>query len=169
MRDRAALEIARVLRAPLIIGISRIAFEQRVAEADHRLLRRARPADPAQGLQRGHGGQHGERMIADEPSRGFDIAARGRLCEEHLERQLCERPGWDDDEALTLDEVFRLAEQRPVKRMRAGKIEGQRGDDNIAIPVAERLRLGEIMAFQPAAALPRRLVQPAAQALAPRG
>jgi hypothetical protein len=44
------------------------AIQKRIAEADHGLLSGGRARHTAQRLQRGDRGQHGERVIADEPA-----------------------------------------------------------------------------------------------------
>ena len=68
-RLRAGLLVAGEL-GPLRLPrpLRRIAIEQRVAEADHRLGRGAGLGHAAQRLQRGDGRQHGDGMLARQPA-----------------------------------------------------------------------------------------------------
>ena len=59
------------------------------------------------------------------PSAAPAAANAGLLRDQHLERQRGERARRHDEELLALDQILKLTEQRLIKRMCAGEVEGQ--------------------------------------------
>ena len=52
------------------------------------------------------------------------IAGSRRFGHEYLEGKLRQWTGWHNQEVLVLDQILHLSEQRPVKLVRAGEIQG---------------------------------------------
>ena len=95
-------------RRPVLFEFRRLAIEQRIAKADVGLACVALLGEFAQRLERGDRRQHRDRVLAREPG---DLAIiregvwqRGlrRLGDQHLERQLRQRSGRNDQQCLSL-------------------------------------------------------------------
>ena len=115
--------------AQALLSVPSLPGQQRIAEADERLRRRA-GLGGAQRFEAANRRQDRDRLPLAKPRRRLiRLEARQRLIglcgDEHLEGQLGQRARRHDEQPLALDEVFDPAEQIAIKRMRGGGIEGR--------------------------------------------